>query len=92
VRQYEEFEKQLAELKANKNFDECLEMVEYLMYRIVDKNQLGRGVDRAIAKHITDKEIRMQIYGEAIQEKIKGDEYTQDEWKFIRDLGFMNKE
>jgi len=89
--QIEEFEKQLAELKAEKSFDECFEMVEYLMYKIVDTNQLYRGADRAIAKHISDKEIRMQIYGDAIKEKIKGDEYTKSEWKFINSLGFVSR-
>lgn len=90
--QIEEFEEQLAELKANKDFLECFEMVEYLMYKIVDTNQLYRGADRAIAKHITDKDLRMQIYGDAIQEKMKGDKYTQSEREFIRGLGFTNKE
>jgi len=38
------------------------------------------------------EEIRMQIYGDAIREKMKGDEYTQSEWGFVRTLGFMTKD
>lgn len=82
----ERFQKDLERLREDKSFDEAYEMVEYLMYKVVEQNALGRAIDRAIENNIDDEELRAKLYREGIQEKIIGDEFSELEHNFIMSL------
>lgn len=84
--QIEDFEKQLKRLERKKSYDECMKYVKYLMYKAVERNQIGRAMERAIDNNV-DAETNKKIYKDFIQEMFfKGDEFCAAEKKFIDEV------
>lgn len=84
------FESRFAELEESKDFDQVLCYAKELAMHIVELNALGRAGDRARDK-LLDKDTNAKLYRLTFEEKLKGDEFTKEEYEFYAKL-FENED
>lgn len=81
----EMFTKQIKQVEASGDFDKAMNLAKFYAWKVIELNAMGRAVDRAVEK-VCGKEKLAEITKVGLQERINGDEFTEEERKFYDDM------
>lgn len=81
----EMFTKQIKEVEETGDFDKAMDLAKFYAWKVIERNAMGRAVERAVEK-VCGKEKYAEVTKVALQERIAGDKFAEEEQKFYEEM------